>query len=182
MHWDNASEQHLQDDTNRGCSRRGFLPGAQPGGLGYYNYLRKPASDFGWDWGPAFTPSGIYGGVQVQAYSAAILTGARCATCLHAAASPALCSASTTAEETGKSSWRYCCMFRGIFEARAGAAVARAQSKKGLSHWCSLFGGISLASPEHAARLQSPLHPPQSLMDSRDNPPSRTFTLQTLQL
>ena len=53
------------------------VPGlTQPGGMSYYNYLRKPASDFGWDWGPAFTPSGLYGTVEVQAYSTAILTGA----------------------------------------------------------------------------------------------------------
>lgn len=52
------------------------VPGlTQPGGLGYYNFLRKPASDFGWDWGPAFTPAGIYGAVELQAYSGAFLTG-----------------------------------------------------------------------------------------------------------
>jgi hypothetical protein len=41
-----------------------------------YNFLRKPASDFGWDWGPAFAPSGIYGGVELVGYSAGMLTGA----------------------------------------------------------------------------------------------------------
>ena len=43
--------------------------------LPHWNFLRKPASDFGWDWGPAFAPSGIYGGVQLKAYSAAHMTG-----------------------------------------------------------------------------------------------------------
>lgn len=41
-----------------------------------YNFLRKPASDFRWDWGPAFAPSGIYGGVKVEGYSTGQLTGA----------------------------------------------------------------------------------------------------------
>ena len=43
--------------------------------LPHWNFLRKTASDFGWDWGPAFAPSGIYGGVQLKAYSAAHMTG-----------------------------------------------------------------------------------------------------------
>ena len=41
-----------------------------------YNFLRKPASDFGWDWGPAFAPSGVYGDVSLVGYSAGMLTGA----------------------------------------------------------------------------------------------------------
>ncbi|CAK0764706.1 hypothetical protein CVIRNUC_003185 [Coccomyxa viridis] len=53
------------------------VPGlTQPGGLAYYNFIRKPASDFGWDWGPAFTPAGIYGMTEIQAYSNAIMTAA----------------------------------------------------------------------------------------------------------
>ena len=40
-----------------------------------YNFIRKPGSDFGWDWGPSFAPQGIYGGVRLHAYSCAQLTG-----------------------------------------------------------------------------------------------------------
>ena len=45
-------------------------PGSQQ-----YNFIRKPGSDFGWDWGPSFAPQGIYGGVRLHAYSHAQLTG-----------------------------------------------------------------------------------------------------------
>lgn len=44
-------------------------------GYDHYNFIRKPASDFGWDWGPAFSPAGIFGGVSLEAYSTAYLTG-----------------------------------------------------------------------------------------------------------
>ncbi|KAK9829297.1 hypothetical protein WJX72_005014 [[Myrmecia] bisecta] len=46
-----------------------------PGMLPNYNFLRKPASDFGWDWGPAFAPAGVYGDIKFAGYSAAYLTG-----------------------------------------------------------------------------------------------------------
>ena len=42
----------------------------------HYNFLRKPPADFGWDWGPNFTPAGIYGEVQLLASSFAYLSGA----------------------------------------------------------------------------------------------------------
>ena len=32
----------------RACYRCAGL--TQPGGMSYYNFIRKPASDFGWDW------------------------------------------------------------------------------------------------------------------------------------
>ncbi len=41
--------------------------------LPHYNFLRKTASDFGWDWGPALMPAGILGPVRLEAYSHAIL-------------------------------------------------------------------------------------------------------------
>ncbi|KAK9861480.1 hypothetical protein WJX84_012387 [Apatococcus fuscideae] len=46
-----------------------------PGMLPHYNFLRKTASDFGWDWGPALMPAGILGPARLEAYSTAILTG-----------------------------------------------------------------------------------------------------------
>ena len=44
--------------------------------MDHWNFLRKPASDFGWDWGPAFAPAGIAGGVRLVAHSAGFLSGA----------------------------------------------------------------------------------------------------------
>lgn len=37
----------------------------QVGNTGQYNFIRKAASDFGWDWGPSFAPSGIAAGVEI---------------------------------------------------------------------------------------------------------------------
>jgi hypothetical protein len=47
----------------------------QPGALPDFNFLRKAACDFGWDWGPAFCASGIHGGVKLVGFSAPYLTG-----------------------------------------------------------------------------------------------------------
>lgn len=41
----------------------------------HYNFLRKPPADFGWDWGPAFAPAGIYGGVLLVSYDTVYITG-----------------------------------------------------------------------------------------------------------
>ncbi|KAK9834074.1 hypothetical protein WJX81_007934 [Elliptochloris bilobata] len=49
------------------------VPSLQEVQVAPFNFLRKPASDFGWDWGPAFAPAGIYGPVKLQAYSSAFV-------------------------------------------------------------------------------------------------------------
>lgn len=41
------------------------------------NFLRKPACDFGWDWGPAFASSGLLGQVQLLGTDTSYLTGGR---------------------------------------------------------------------------------------------------------
>jgi hypothetical protein len=48
---------------------------AHAGGFEHFNFLRKPASDWGWDWGPAFAPSGIHGDVQLLALDYALIQG-----------------------------------------------------------------------------------------------------------
>jgi beta-mannosidase len=40
----------------------------------YRNYLRKAQSDFAWDWGPGFAPSGIWKPVELRAFDEAIIT------------------------------------------------------------------------------------------------------------
>ena len=51
------------------------LPPQQVGAIPGYNFVRKAASDFGWDWGPAFAPAGITGTVELRGHSSAVLTG-----------------------------------------------------------------------------------------------------------
>eukprot|EP00884_Botryococcus_braunii_P002498 jgi/Botrbrau1/12249/Bobra.0361s0012.2 len=51
------------------------VPALQDAQIGPYNFVRKTASDFGWDWGPAFVPSGINGPISLVAYSLPYLTG-----------------------------------------------------------------------------------------------------------
>ncbi|KAL4437114.1 hypothetical protein ABPG75_004253 [Micractinium tetrahymenae] len=47
----------------------------QVGSLPAYNFIRKAASDFGWDWGPAFAPAGINGPVELRGRSTPALAG-----------------------------------------------------------------------------------------------------------
>lgn len=35
----------------------------------HYNFLRKAACDFGWDWGPGFGQCGISGDLQFHTYN-----------------------------------------------------------------------------------------------------------------
>ena len=48
----------------------------QVGALPDWNHVRKAASDFGWDWGPAFAPVGVAVGVSLEVTDAARLVGA----------------------------------------------------------------------------------------------------------
>lgn len=48
----------------------------QVGALPDWNHVRKAASDFGWDWGPAFAPVGVAGGVKLEVHRSARLIGA----------------------------------------------------------------------------------------------------------
>ena len=46
-----------------------------PRAVPHYNLLRKPALDFGWDWGPAFAAAGL-GSVYIEACMDAHITRA----------------------------------------------------------------------------------------------------------
>eukprot|EP00887_Chlorella_sp_A99_P005062 scaffold36.g5062.t1 len=48
----------------------------QLGAVGAYNFVRKAASDYGWDWGPALVPIGLSGPVLLRSLSSAGLSAA----------------------------------------------------------------------------------------------------------
>jgi beta-mannosidase len=59
--------------------------GARPGAYAApYNMIRKMASSFGWDWGPATVTSGIWRPVRLETWSTARLNGVRPDLRLHA--------------------------------------------------------------------------------------------------
>lgn len=62
------------DKAKHAASLKSMLQG--PGMAANLNRLRKPGSDFGWDWGPCFAPSGTFGALQLRAYSHPHVTGA----------------------------------------------------------------------------------------------------------
>ncbi|KXZ48197.1 hypothetical protein GPECTOR_29g104 [Gonium pectorale] len=45
------------------------------GAFGQFAFVRKPASDLGWDWGPAFAPAGVAGPVRLVWYCRPFLAG-----------------------------------------------------------------------------------------------------------
>ena len=65
----------ITEATARNASSPYWIPALTEAQAAPFNWLRKPASDFGWDWGPAFAPAGIYGDVQLVGYSDAHLVG-----------------------------------------------------------------------------------------------------------
>ncbi|HEX3358108.1 MAG TPA: glycoside hydrolase family 2 TIM barrel-domain containing protein, partial [Tepidisphaeraceae bacterium] len=54
----------------------GHLPWTNGAG-GPFNFIRKMACNFGWDWGPVFVTSGIWKGVRVEGWSGARITEIR---------------------------------------------------------------------------------------------------------
>src|SRR3954470_10130120 len=44
---------------------------------GWFNYLRKMACNFGWDWGPVVPTSGIWRGVRLEGWNGARIAGLR---------------------------------------------------------------------------------------------------------
>ncbi len=52
-----------------------------PGAFGHFAFIRKPASDLGWDWGPALAPAGVHGDVLLVSYCQPYVAGARATAC-----------------------------------------------------------------------------------------------------
>lgn len=66
----------IKEAQARNASSPYWIPAIMEAQVAQFNWLRKPASDFGWDWGPAFAPSGVYHDVSLVGYSDAHLVGA----------------------------------------------------------------------------------------------------------
>jgi beta-mannosidase len=57
-------------------AERGPLPHVNVHGIPY-NYIRKMACNFGWDWGPTLVTAGIWRPIRLEAWSAARVAGVR---------------------------------------------------------------------------------------------------------
>lgn len=66
----------IKEADARNASSPYPIPAVMEAQAAQFNWLRKPASDFGWDWGPAFAPAGVYGDIDLVGYSDAHLVGA----------------------------------------------------------------------------------------------------------
>ncbi|XP_064391180.1 beta-mannosidase-like isoform X2 [Halichondria panicea] len=76
---DHTIEVTFNSSANYSLGMAGMYPYKLNGGGQYFNYssrnfVRKTQSDFGWDWGPAFVPSGITGNISVIVTSGVYVT------------------------------------------------------------------------------------------------------------
>jgi beta-mannosidase len=64
------------DEARRLAALHGDMPRAMPG-IEPYNFVRKMACNFGWDWGPSLTTVGLWRPVYLRRYETARLEGVR---------------------------------------------------------------------------------------------------------